>query len=51
MKIALFGNEFSEQYVKYIKHLIKKLQEENIEVSIHFKFYDFLKSILRSQAI
>ena len=43
MKIALFGNEFSPTYLKYIKHLIQKLKNENIEILIQQQFYDFLQ--------
>ena len=43
MKIALFGNEFSSTYIKYIKHLIQKLEIENIEIVVHQQFYDFLQ--------
>lgn len=46
MKIALFGNIFSEQYTKYIKHLLKKLHEKNVQIIIHHEFYDFLKKYL-----
>ena len=42
MKIALFGNEFSPTYFKYIKHLIQKLKNENIEILVQQQFYDFL---------
>tara|TARA_Y100001954_G_scaffold192389_1_gene207046 strand:+ start:613 stop:1488 length:876 start_codon:yes stop_codon:yes gene_type:complete len=43
MKIALFGNEFSPTYIKYIKHLIQKLENENIEILVQQQFYDFLQ--------
>ena len=43
MKIALFGNEFSPTYIKYIKHLVQKLKNENIEILIQQQFYDFLQ--------
>ena len=43
MKIALFGNEFSSSYIKYINHLITKLESENVELIIHHKFYEFLQ--------
>ena len=43
MKIALFGNEFSPNYIKYIKHLIQKLENENIEILVQQQFYDFLQ--------
>lgn len=43
MKIALFGNEFSPNYIKYIKHLIQKLENEKIEILVQQQFYDFLQ--------
>ena len=43
MKIALFGNEFSQNYIKYIKHLVQKLEERDIKILIHQQFYDFLQ--------
>jgi NAD+ kinase len=43
MKIALFGNEFPSSYIKYINHLITKLESENVELIIHHKFYEFLQ--------
>ena len=44
MKIAIFGNEFSKQYTKYIKHLFKKIQEKGISIIVHDEFYTFLKN-------
>ena len=46
MKIAIFGNDFSDSYTKYIKHLINKLENEDIEVIIHHQFYDFLQNTI-----
>ena len=43
MKIALFGNEFPSNYIKYVNHLITKLESENVELIIHHKFHDFLQ--------
>lgn len=43
MKIALFGNEFSQNYIKYIKHLIQKLEDKDIEILIHQQFFEFLQ--------
>ena len=43
MKIALFGNEFPSTYIKYIKHLINKLENENIKIIIYDQFYNFLE--------
>lgn len=46
MKIALYGNDFSQSYLKYIKHLINKLVNENVEIIIHHQFYDFLQNLI-----
>ena len=46
MKIALFGNEFPSNYIKYINHLITKLESENVELIIHHKFHDFLQDFI-----
>ena len=46
MKIAIFGNEFSQQYTKYVKHLLKKLSGKGVSIIIHDKFYDFLKCFI-----
>ena len=44
MKIALFGNELSQSYIMYIKHLVSKLEEKEVELTIHHQFYDFLQN-------
>ena len=44
MKIALFGNELSQSYIMYIKHLVYKLEEKEVELTIHHQFYDFLQN-------
>ena len=46
MKIALFGSIFSEHYTKYIKHLIKKLNNQNVSIYIHEEFYEFLEKYI-----
>ena len=46
MKIALFGSIFSEHYTKYIKHLIKKLNDQNVSIYIHEEFYEFLEKYI-----
>ena len=43
MRIALFGTDFSNKYLKYIQHLILKLTD-NSEVIIYEEFYNFLHS-------
>ena len=44
MKIAIFGTNFSEQYTKYILHLLKRLEEKNIQIFIYEEFYNFLQN-------
>ena len=43
MKIAIFGTNFSEQYTKYISHLLKRMEEKNIQIIIYEEFYNFLQ--------
>ena len=44
MKIAIFGTNFSEQYTKYISHLLKRMEEKNIQIIIYEEFYNFLQN-------
>ena len=46
MKIAIIGSKFSEQYTKYIKHLLNKLKESDIEIIIHEEFHEFIKEFI-----
>ena len=34
MRIALFGTNFSENFNKYIQHLINKLESEKVDIYI-----------------
>ena len=43
MKIAIFGTNFSEQYTKYITHLLKKMDERGVEIIIYEEFFNFLE--------
>ena len=43
MKIAIFGTNFSEHYTKYISHLLKRMEEKNIQIIIYEEFYNFLQ--------
>ena len=47
MKIAIFGTVFSENFNKYIQHLVKKLESEKIDIIIEESFYVFLNERLR----
>ena len=47
MKIALFGTNFSENFNKYIQHLINKLEAENIKIYVEQFFYNYLEDRLR----
>ena len=42
MKIALFGTKFSENFNKYIQHLINKLEAENVKIYVEQFFYNYL---------
>ena len=43
MRIALFGTTFPTQYCKYIQHLVAKLEQKNVAITIHTEFYEFLE--------
>jgi len=47
MKIALFGTKFSENFNKYIQHLITKLESEKVQICVEELFLDFIKDKLR----
>ena len=47
MKIALFGTNFSENFNKYIQHLVHKLESEKVEIFIEESFLDYVKDRLR----
>jgi len=47
MTIAIFGNPYPEHFNKYIQHLIKKLEGEQIQIIIEENFYFFLKKDIR----
>lgn len=46
MRIALYGNPFDASKAKYIQHLVHKLEQENISISIENQFFDFLEEII-----
>ena len=45
MRIALFGTQFNYTKLKYIQHLVNKLEKENIELIIESQFHDKLVDI------
>ena len=47
MRIALFGTIFSENFNKYIQHLINKLEAEKIQICVEEKFLEFINDKLR----
>ena len=47
MKIALFGTNFSENFNKYIQHLVHKLESEKVEIFIEESFFEYVTNKLR----
>ena len=47
MRIALFGTNFSENFNKYIQHLINKLESEKVEIFIEQFFFNYLEEKIR----
>ena len=47
MTIAIFGNIYPQHFSKYIQHLIKRLENENINLIIEQKFNEFLQKDIR----
>ena len=43
MRIALFGTPCSEQFTKYIQHLVSRLEAENISLLIYEEYLSFLE--------
>ena len=43
MRIALFGTPCSEQFTKYIQHLVSRLEEENVSILIYEEYFSFLQ--------
>lgn len=43
MRIALFGTPCSEQFTKYIQHLVSRLETENISLLIYEEYLSFLE--------
>lgn len=49
MKIALYGKPFEASKVKYIQHLINKLFDNNVTLSVEQQFHDFLDDHIKFQ--
>ena len=47
MRIALFGKNFSENFNKYIQHLINKLESEKVEIYVEQFFLNYLREKMR----
>jgi NAD+ kinase len=47
MIIAIFGSPYSEHFTKYIQHLIKKLESEQVKIIIEEEFNTFLQNNIR----
>ena len=44
MRIALFGTPCSEQFTKYIQHLVSRLEAENVSVLVYEEYFNFLEN-------
>ena len=47
MTVAIFGNIYPQHFSEYIQHLIKRLENENINLIIEQKFNEFLQKDIR----
>ena len=47
MTIAIIGSPYPEHFSKYIQHLIKKLENEHIKITVEEKFNSFLQNNIR----
>lgn len=45
MKIALFGTRFNDSKIKYVQHLVQKLETAKVSLIIERKFHDCLDDI------
>jgi len=43
MQIALFGTPCSEQFTKYIQHLVSRLEAENVSILVYEEYFSFLE--------
>ena len=44
MHIALFGTPCSEQFTKYIQHLVSRLEAEDVSVLVYEEYFNFLEN-------
>lgn len=44
MRIALFGTPCSEQFTKYIQHLVSRLEAENVNILVYEEYFNFLEN-------
>ncbi|MBI4649664.1 MAG: NAD kinase [Bacteroidia bacterium] len=42
MKIAIYGREFNIEFSKYMEELLKKLNENKVEIFLYNEFYNYL---------
>jgi len=49
MRIAIFGSHIPEHFIKYIQHLVKRLEADNIQILVEKELLAFLKDKLRFQ--
>ena len=47
MTIAIFGSPYPEHFTKYIRHLMKKLESEQIKIVVEEDFNKFLQNNIR----
>ena len=47
MTIAIFGSPYPEHFMKYIRHLMKKLESEQIKIIVEEDFNNFLQDNIR----
>ena len=47
MTIAIIGSTYPEHLSKYVQHLIKKLENEHIKITVEEKFNSFLQNNIR----
>ena len=47
MTIAIFGSPYPEHFAKYIQHLIKKLENEHVKITVEEEFNTFLQNNIR----
>ena len=43
MKVAIYGRNFDKGFREYVEKFFKILQDNNIDIVVYSKFFDFLK--------